>query len=102
MEIPGLLVFAQQNEDFSFAPPVDLPVFEESTNRILDLGGWNKVICYPNIGGIIINQHITSVELNFPLLSRFEDTSRSSDSNEEDTFCSQLRRTNGKWWASYW
>ncbi|KAG4429915.1 hypothetical protein IFR05_014604 [Cadophora sp. M221] len=97
-------ISARQDEDVVFAPPVDLPAIDEPTDRVSDfgLGGWNRVMCYPSVGGIIINRHVTSVELNFLHRARFEDTPRSSDPNEEDAFCRQLRRTGGKWWASYW
>lgn len=93
-------IATRQEENIVFAPPVDLPIEEEPTERIY-LGGWNIVMCYPSVGGIIINRHVSSVELDFLNLSRFEPTPRFSDPIEEDMFCRQLRRTGGKWWASF-
>ncbi|KAK0099343.1 hypothetical protein ONS95_006296 [Cadophora gregata] len=92
---------ARQDEDEGFAPPVDVPVYDEPTGRVLGLGGWNEVVCYPSVGGVIVNRHLTGVELDFLNISRFVDTPRSSDPSEEDSFCLQLSRTGGKWWQSY-
>lgn len=90
-------------EPVKFAPDVDIPFIPDPTER-LGLRGFgfdNTVICWPSIGGIIINHHISSVELDFLKLPRFETSPRSSDPSEEDEFCRQLRKTGGKWWEHY-
>jgi hypothetical protein len=87
-----------------FAPDVDIPFEEEPTERVelISLADWNRVMCWPSIGGIIVNWHVTSVELDFLNLSRFEASPRSSNADKEDAFCRLLRRTGGKWWSDYW
>ena len=86
------------------APKIDIPFEQDRTERVELVylgGGWNRVMCWPSVGGIIINPHVSSVELDFLHLSRFEVTPRSSNADEEDAFCRQLRRTGGKWWIHY-
>lgn len=86
------------------APDVDIPFGEEPTERVelSSLADWNTVMCWPSIGGIIVNRHVSSVELDFLNLSRFEASPRSYNANKEDAFCRLLRQTGGKWWSSYW
>jgi hypothetical protein len=92
-----------KREEGAFAPDVDIPFQEEPTERVelVSLADWNRVMCWPSVGGIIVNTHVSSVELDFLHLSRFEASPRSSNADEEDAFCHQLRRTGGKWWSSY-
>jgi hypothetical protein len=92
-----------EREESAFAPDVDIPFQEEPTERVelVSLADWNRVMCWPSVGGIIANTHVSSVELDFLHLSRFEASPRSSNAEEEDVFCRQLRRTGGKWWSSY-
>ncbi|KAH9211335.1 hypothetical protein DL95DRAFT_392515 [Leptodontidium sp. 2 PMI_412] len=92
----------RQEDNTVFAPDVDIPFDEPPTERVWGLGVWNTIFCYPSVGGFIVNEHITSVELDFLNLSRFEKTPRSSDPDEEDMFCRQLRRTGARWWDSYY
>lgn len=83
--------------------PRDIPFLEEPTDRfeLVSPANWNTVMCWPSVGGIIVNTHVSSVELDFLKLSRFEAVPRSENISEEDEFCRQLRRTGGKWWVSY-
>ena len=76
--------------------PIDPAPFDRV--ELANLGYWNTVACWPSVGGIIVNAHISSVELDFLNLSRFESSSRSFNTSEEDEFCRQLRKTGGKWW----
>ncbi|TVY84132.1 hypothetical protein LSUE1_G002189 [Lachnellula suecica] len=82
---------------------VPIPFGEEPTERadLESLGGWSIVRGWPSIGGIIVNTHVSSVELDWLGLSRFEASPRSTIADEEDTFCRRLRRTGAKWWSSY-
>jgi hypothetical protein len=81
----------------------DVPYRPEPTDRLelVSLGGWNTVMCWPSVGGIIVNTHVTSVELDFLKLPRFQSFPRSYNASAEDEFCRQLRRTGGKWWESH-
>ncbi|KAG4442491.1 hypothetical protein IFR05_001991 [Cadophora sp. M221] len=101
---PSPISTRQEDEDNTvFAPDVDIPFNEPPTSRVWGLGIWNKIFCYPSVGGFIVNKHITSVELDFLNISRFERTTpRSADPDEEDVFCRQLRRTGARWWDNYY
>ena len=95
----------EESESEVYSPPVDVPYVEEPTERLelisLGGGGWNTVMCWPSVGGIIVNTHVSSVELDFLNLPRFQSAPRSSNASEEDEFCRQLRRTGAKWWSSH-
>lgn len=95
----------EENEsNVIWAPPVDVPYGPEATERLAlgNLGSWNIVMCWPSDGGIIVNTHVSSVELDYLGLPRFESSPRSSSASEEDEFCRKLRRTGGKWWENYY
>ncbi|KAH7409710.1 hypothetical protein BKA64DRAFT_405561 [Cadophora sp. MPI-SDFR-AT-0126] len=62
----------------------------------------NTIHSWPSIGGIIIAERVHPVELAYIGLDRFHSTPRSSNTTEEDLFCTQLRRIGGKWWNSWW
>ncbi|RFU24991.1 hypothetical protein B7463_g11346, partial [Scytalidium lignicola] len=81
----------------------DILADDEPTERVelASLTGWNRVMCWPSVGGIIVNRYVSSVELDFLNLSRFEASPRSNNTSEEDEFCRQLRKTGAKWWESY-
>ena len=111
LSIPGINISSPnsnvtnvEKEAPVLAPKIDIP-FEGERNERVELvfpgGGWNRVMCWPSVGGIIINPHVSSVELDFLHLSRFEAPPRSFNADEEDAFCRQLRRTGGKWWIHY-
>lgn len=80
----------------------DQPWDPEPTQRVVFKRlGQNKVMCWPSVGGIIIGDHLSSVELDFLNISRFESVQRSYNITEEDAFCMQLRKTGGKWWQNH-
>lgn len=97
---------AFESEDGAQDKPntVAVPFLDEPTERVelVSLGDWNIVMCWPSVGGIIVNTHVSSVELDFLNLPRFEASRRSNNISEEDVFCRKLRKTGGKWWDNYW
>jgi len=54
------------------------------------LGNLNTVMCWPSVGGMIVNSHASSVELDILQLSRFESVPRSYNVTEQDSFCRQF------------
>jgi hypothetical protein len=88
-------------------PPMDLayeddPLFRLSLN---DIGTGNTVFCWPSVSGIIVNDNLTPVELDFLSLSRFHEVLRPESDSEnttlEDALCRRLRLTGGKWFVDY-
>ncbi|EPE25369.1 hypothetical protein GLAREA_01281 [Glarea lozoyensis ATCC 20868] len=80
----------------------DDPIYRLALN---DIGARNAVFCWPSVGGIIINDNLTPVELEFLSLPRFHEVLRPEVDSEnitlEDAFCRRLRLTGGKWFADY-
>ncbi|KAH8786497.1 hypothetical protein BGZ57DRAFT_756567 [Hyaloscypha finlandica] len=80
----------------------DTQPFQTERLSLSTLGGSNTVICWPSIGGLIIADRVTPVELTFLNLPRFTSTPRSLNQTAEDIFCRQLRKIGGKWFSSHW
>ncbi|KAF4627390.1 hypothetical protein G7Y89_g10764 [Cudoniella acicularis] len=72
---------------------------EEPTEHLelISLGDCNTVMYWPSVGSIIVATKLSSVELDFLKLPRFESVQRSYNATEEDEFCRQLRKLGGKW-----
>jgi hypothetical protein len=80
----------------------DSQPFQTERLSLSTLGGSNTVVCWPSIGGLIIADRVTPVELTFLNLPRFTSTPRSLNQTAEDLFCRQLRKIGGKWFSSHW
>jgi hypothetical protein len=80
---PPLVMFSYRTGEYGF------------TKRAFITEMFNKVACWPSSGGVWIKR-LKSVELDYLGLSRFDDTERSSDQAEEDSFCAQFRKTGAK------
>lgn len=57
-----------------------------------------SVFGWPSSGGVLIEDEIDAVGLDFLGLDRFKATERSSSPAEEDAFCTRLRKIGAKWW----
>lgn len=84
-------------------PNRDIPFDPDPLERLESngLGANTKVNCWPSVGGMIIGSDLSSVELDFLDLPRFESVPRTYNTTEEDEFCRKLRKVGGKWWSSY-
>jgi hypothetical protein len=80
----------------------DTQPFQTERLSLSTLGGSNTVICWPSVGGLIIADRVTPVELTFLSLPRFTSTPRSLNQSAEDAFCRQLRKIGGKWFPGHW
>jgi hypothetical protein len=80
----------------------DTQPFQTERLSLATLGGSNTVICWPSVGGLIIADRVTPVELTFLSLPRFTSTPRSLNQTAEDEFCRQLRKIGGKWFSGHW
>ncbi|KAG4441456.1 hypothetical protein IFR05_003062 [Cadophora sp. M221] len=83
----------------------DICATQDPATRIdLDANGvlTKIILCWLSIGGVIIVDDMSSVEYSYLGLDHLEINQRSYNSTEEDAFCRALRRTEGKWWDSYW
>ena len=87
---------AHHNEDM----PAEVP---GPVERITP-GQWggSNIVCWPSVGGIIVVQDFSNVELDYigfnPGVQGLE---RYPEQDKEDELCRQLRRIGGKWWVSY-
>ncbi|KAL2062142.1 hypothetical protein VTL71DRAFT_6408 [Oculimacula yallundae] len=92
------------DEDAEYDPARDIPFGPDPIFRA-ELSSRNTARYWPSVGGLIVNEHLTSVEVNFFKLSRFVDTPRPprpvQDPDEEDAFCGRLRLTGARWWRDY-
>jgi hypothetical protein len=80
----------------------DTQTFQTERLSFTTLGGSNTVICWPSVGGLIIADRVTPIELQYLSLPRFTSTPRSLNQTAEDEFCRQLRKIGGKWFPSHW
>jgi len=64
--------------------------------------GGSNIVCWPSVGGIIVVQDFSSVELDYIGFSPGDQgLERYPEQDKEDELCRQLRRIGGKWWPSY-
>lgn len=62
---------------------------------------YNEVRCWLIMGGIVVADRVSGVELAHIGLDRFHITPRSWNQSEEDDFCMQLQ-IGGKRWTDYY
>ena len=58
----------------------------------------SKAACWPSTGGVWIKS-VTAVELDFLGVARLNSVERSTDSAEENKFCTQLRKIGASWYS---
>ncbi|KAL2068226.1 hypothetical protein VTL71DRAFT_16324 [Oculimacula yallundae] len=61
----------------------------------------NVFYCWPSVGGIIVAERAHPVKIPRTGIGGFHRTPRSSDSTEEDAFCTKLRMIGDKWWSGW-
>ena len=57
---------------------------------------YNQIRCWPSVGGIMVADRVSAVELEFIHLDRFHVTHRSFNETEENTFCRISQRDTDK------
>ena len=55
---------------------------------------------YPSSGGILIQDPVNIVDMQYLQLDRFKTTQRSTNVLEEDAFCERMRKIGATWWPS--
>ncbi|KAL2076224.1 hypothetical protein VTL71DRAFT_1167 [Oculimacula yallundae] len=77
--------------------PINPPL--PTTERSIFESNGCKVYGYPSTGGVLIKSACL-LDMLYLSLSRTRGAQRSPDQDEEDKFCTLLRRTGAKWWKS--